>query len=115
MTAHPVARAMSEDYLDDQIRALAKDLRLLRYHTFDSRKSPSGFPDLVLVGACGILFRELKKESEKPSPAQQKWLDALTCTGQDAAVWRPSDLLSGRVARELTAIAGLRVVRGGAR
>lgn len=112
MTAHPAAKAMSEQQLDNQIRAIAKDLRLLRYHTHDSRKSPHGFPDLVLVGARGILFRELKKEGGKHTDAQLEWLLALSDAGSDAGTWYPSDLLSGRIAQELTAIAGLHVVRG---
>src|SRR5215469_3352029 len=99
------ASVMSETELDNQIRAIAKDLGLKRYHTFDSRKSPSGFPDLVLAGPGGVLFRELKRQDKKPTAAQQEWLTVLTQAGQDAGVWRPSSLLSGQVAHELTAIA----------
>jgi hypothetical protein len=107
--ASPLAAAMTERQLDEGIRSIADGLGLLRYHTFNSRKSPSGFPDLVLVGPRGVLFRELKRQSEKPTPAQEDWLRALREAGQDADVWRPADLLSKRVARELTAIAGIKV------
>lgn len=105
----PLAAAMSEQGLDDAIRSIAEGLGLLRYATFDSRRSPAGFPDLVLVGPQGTLFRELKTETGRTSGAQEHWLTALRAAGQDAGVWRPSSLLSGRVARELAAIAGLRV------
>src|SRR5579863_4723696 len=98
---------MSERNLDDQIRRLAEDLGLLRYHTWNSQRSPSGFPDLVLIGGSGILFRELKRERYDPTPMQQAWLSALENAGGDSGVWRPSDLLSGRIARELTAIAAV--------
>ena len=53
------------------------------------------------------MFRELKKQRGKVTADQQEWLDALTADGMDADVWRPSDLLSGRVARELAALAGM--------
>jgi hypothetical protein len=100
---------MSEDDLDARIRVLAAGLGLRRFHPFDSRKSDRGWPDLVLVGPGGILYRELKTETKSPTPAQQAWLDVLSAAGGNAACWRPSDLLSGRIAKELTAIAGLPV------
>jgi hypothetical protein len=46
------------------------------YHTFDSRRSASGFPDLVLVRERA-LFAELKSKSGKVSAAQADWLAAL--------------------------------------
>jgi hypothetical protein len=97
---------MTEADLERQVRGIARDLGLLAYHTHDSRRSPGGFPDWVFAGAR-VAFRELKRQSQKPTPAQQAWLDRLAAAGQDAGVWRPADLLSGRVARELTVIAGL--------
>lgn len=62
----------------------------LAYHTFDSRHSVKGFPDLVLVRER-VLYRELKTESGRLGPRQQEWLDRLTAAGQDVKVWRPSD------------------------
>jgi hypothetical protein len=103
---------MSEAELERQVRRLARDLGLLEYHTHDSRRSPGGFPDLVCVGPGGVLFRELKRQGKSPTPAQQQWLDALAAAGQDAGVWRPEDLLSGRIGQELAAISGW--VRGAA-
>lgn len=47
-----------------------------------------GFPDLVLARRHVVLFRELKRDHENPSPEQQLWLEAL---GPVAAVWRPRD------------------------
>jgi hypothetical protein len=91
--------------LDDNFPAF------LRQHNSDSRRAHRGWPDWAIGGPRGVIFRELKRESEKPTKAQQAWLDALTASGADAGVWRPSDLLSGRIARELAALAGI----GGAR
>lgn len=64
---------------------------LATYHTYDSRRSGAGFPDLTIVGANGILFRELKTDVGRVSPQQQYWLAVLVESGADAKVWRPSD------------------------
>ena len=63
-----------------------------------------GFPDLVLLSPRQgrILFRELKTMRGSVSADQRRWLDALRAVGQDAGVWRPVDLLEGRVLAELT-------------
>lgn len=53
------------------------------YHTFDSRRSEEGFPDIVLVGkadgpmAGRCYFFELKPEKRKPTKAQTLWIEAL--------------------------------------
>lgn len=66
------------------------------YHTFDSRRSPSGFPDILAVHEtvghpCYAL--ELKTDTVHLTPAQAAWLAALAgCTGVVAEVWRPADL-----------------------
>ena len=105
-----LAAVMSEDRgpdsLDAHVRRLLRDLNLRGYHTHDSRRSHGGYPDWTIVGTGGVLFRELKTQRGKVSPEQQQWLAALTAARQDADVWRPEDLLSGRIARELAAISG---------
>jgi hypothetical protein len=62
------------------------------YHTFDSRRSASGFPDLVLVRER-VIFAELKSETGKLSAAQADWLAALEAAGAETYVWRPSDVV----------------------
>ena len=101
------AALMSEAEVERQVRQIARELGLLVYHTHDSRRSHSGWPDWVLSGKCGVIFRELKRQDGKPTRAQQAWLDALTAAGMNAGVYRPSDLLTGRLAAELAALAGL--------
>ncbi|MFY1595430.1 hypothetical protein [Micromonospora sp. WMMD737] len=64
----------------------------------------AGWLDLTLAGPGGVLFRELKSTTGVIEPEQQMWMDILTAAGADVGVWRPGDLLSGRVARELAAI-----------
>ena len=61
------------------------------YHTYDSRRSQPGFPDLVLVRPPRLLFVELKSATGRPTAAQQEWLMALAgVTRVDARIWRPS-------------------------
>lgn len=74
------------------------------YHTHDSRRSPSGFPDLVLVRGQNLIFVELKSEKGRVTSDQQEWIDALSATNYDHSgplvfVWRPSDWES--IEREL--------------
>lgn len=63
-----------------------------------------GWPDLVLVGPRGVLFRELKSRAGRPSVEQEAWLVALDRAGLSADVWRPTDLRSGRILAELRAV-----------
>jgi hypothetical protein len=84
---------------------LIRWLGLLSFHSTDSRRDTSaGFPDLVISGQGGVLYRELKSERGRLRPEQLDWLSRLTQGGADAAIWRPSDMTSGRIKEELTAI-----------
>jgi hypothetical protein len=97
---------MSEAGLEGHVRRLIKDLGLWGFHPFDSRRSKEGWPDWTIVGTR-IIYRELKAERGVVSAAQRTVGELLTGAGGDWAVWRPTDLLSGRVARELAGISGL--------
>jgi hypothetical protein len=59
------------------------------YHTFDSRRSQKGFPDLVLVRER-VIVAELKAETGKLTPEQDVWLDLFRVAKVSAFVWRPS-------------------------
>lgn len=82
---------MTEKQFQTQIVMVAKANGWIVYHTYDSRRSEPGFPDLVLV-RDRVLFRELKTDTGRISQAQQEWGDVLTKAGADFKVWRPSDL-----------------------
>ena len=79
----------------DFLRAVCDYATLRRwrqYHTFDSRRSVYGFPDLILIrdGVCVAL--ELKSEKGKTTEAQRDWVDELDAVaGITARIVRPSD------------------------
>lgn len=70
------------------------DVAILRgwkvYHTFDSRHSEAGFPDLVLLRGDRQLVVELKVGDKNPTAEQIEWLNAFEKAGVDAQVWRSS-------------------------
>jgi hypothetical protein len=97
---------MTEAELQELIRDACSWLRLLAYHTRDSRGSSPGFPDLVIVGPGGFLIRELKSETGRITAQQADWLQALRKAGVDAKVWQPVDWHSDMIMNELRRAAG---------
>lgn len=62
------------------------------YHTFDSRRSDPGFPDLLLVRNGVVVIAELKAQKGRCTPAQVEWLEAFDAAKHKLVrVWRPSD------------------------
>lgn len=80
---------MKEKTFQDHIIRCARNKGWLVYHTYDSRRSTPGFPDLVLVREQ-VLYRELKAEKGKTTNAQNEWLQKLAYAGADVQIWRPS-------------------------
>ena len=103
-----LAKAMPEAVLEQHVADACRTLALMRYHTHRSQHSPAGFPDDVIMGSRGIIYRENKREGRDPTPEQQKWLDGLAAHGHDVGVWRPTDWFSGRILTELTALSARR-------
>jgi hypothetical protein len=88
---------MTEKALQTQILALAKRLGWTHcYHTFDSRKSQAGFPDVVLCRPGRLLFAELKRDGEHLTLPQKGWVDMLgrSAPAVEVYVWRPADFAS---------------------
>jgi hypothetical protein len=94
---------MTEAALQSAVVQLCKLYGLKCHHQRYSIGSGAGWPDLTIAGRR-LLFRELKSATGKVTRAQGEWGDWLMAAGGDWAVWRPADLRSGRVQRELEAI-----------
>ena len=90
-----------------QLQAAVIDLCKLRglwwFHPYESRRSSSGWPDLVILGRQA-LFAELKSEDGRRSMAQLRCAGRLTAAGLAYRLWRPEDLKDGTITRELEAI-----------
>jgi hypothetical protein len=99
---------MTEDQLQEHVRVLCRDLGLLVQHVHDSRRSwLPGWPDLEIVGQTRIIWRELKSEAGSLRPEQRAVGARITKAGGSWATWRPRDLVSGVIARQLEEIAGV--------
>ena len=88
---------MTEAQLQAVILEACAWLKLLAYHTHDARRSARGFPDLVIAGPRGVIFRELKSETGETSPEQDLWGWMLCRSGASWKVWRPADWYSGEI------------------
>ena len=96
MEGGPVYPSIPEADFLAYVTELATLCGWLVYHTYDSRRSQAGFPDLVLARAAQLIFAELKTAKGKVTDAQIAWLDtlgALAATQSDVEVylWRPKD------------------------
>lgn len=87
------------------IAAAAMGMGLLVHWCPDSRRCVGrrGFPDLVIAGPRGLLFREVKMEDGDTSPDQDLWAWTL---GRWWGIWRPSDWDSGTIGKQLLELAG---------
>ena len=93
---------MTERQLQDAVLKLARLQGWLVYHTYDSRRSQPGFPDLVMVRKGQLLFVELKGAKGKLAREQREWIGALACVmedtfAMDVYVWKPKDWLDGTI------------------
>ena len=60
------------------------------HYTTQPQRSPSGWPDLVLIRPPELVIAELKTEFRHPTPEQQRTIDMLLACGIETHVWRPS-------------------------
>ena len=85
----------TEDEFQGWITDLAERTGWIWFHDRDSRKNPSGFPDLVLARNGRVIFAELKVGYNKPSDAQIEWLTNLGWNNDTShklvRLWRPED------------------------
>jgi hypothetical protein len=96
---------MTEAELLKAVTKRCDDLGLYWYHNFDWRTGKmAGWPDMVIVGH-GMLFRELKSAGEPVKANQSDCGRRISAAGGNWAVWRPADLESGHIQRELRELA----------
>jgi hypothetical protein len=95
--------SMSERVLHEAVEELAANRGWHSFHTYLSRHSKAGFPDLVLwhTGLQRTLFVELKSTSGMVREDQDATLQQLADAGQHVHIWRPADWITGTIAAEL--------------
>jgi hypothetical protein len=86
---------VTERQLQNAVLDIARLLGYRSYHTYDSRRSAPGLPDLLLIrpgnpGRC--IFAELKTEHGRLTAAQASWIADLQTCPVEVYVWRPADL-----------------------
>jgi len=86
-------RSVTEAAWRSQVIAWARRDGWRVYFTYRSRRSPAGFPDLVLVRPPRLVIAELKREhGGRFSQDQRDWLTDLGgCPGVEVYAWKPSD------------------------
>ena len=97
---------MTEAELDAEAAQIAEELGVWTMAIPDSRRMPArGWPDRVFIGPRGHLFRELKTAAGVLTHDQRLLGYRMKAAGLNWAVWRPADVASGKVRRELQSIA----------
>lgn len=88
--------SMSEQRYQNQIIELARKLGWgLIYHTYNSRRSAYGFPDLILLkafdnGKAICLALEVKSQKGRVRPGQREWIETFSLVdGVISAITRP--------------------------
>jgi len=102
--ARAAVKPMLEKALQAHVEHAARQLGWLVYHTFDSRRSAAGWPDLVCVHeeTGRMIVAELKRDGKKPTEEQRRWLVALAgVPGIECYVWHPSEWESGEIVEML--------------
>jgi hypothetical protein len=84
--------SVTEEEFQAHVIRLSTMFGWLTYHTRDSRRSASGFPDLVLVRGPRLIFAELKSVNGKVRDSQADWLTRLRDTKAEVYLWRPNDI-----------------------
>lgn len=71
----PALPVQDEETFRAEVVRLAKLYGWEHFHTYDSRRSPEGFPDEIMIKPPVLWVAELKRDGKVPTKAQQKWLD----------------------------------------
>jgi Holliday junction resolvase len=97
LATKPLAGELTEEQWQQRVVTFATLNGWRSYHTFDSRRSDPGFPDLVMIRDGVLIVAELKTDKGKVTKAQMEWLalfasvQAQTNAEIGAYIWRPSE------------------------
>ena len=83
--------SVSEAKFQEDVREAAVSLGWKFKHDWNSQHSAEGWPDCFLLRGSRSLALELKKETEKATPAQREWLAAFNDAHIESWGVRPSD------------------------
>ena len=86
------APGMTERLFQGRVQQALRVAGFESYHTYDSRRSTKGFPDLVAINPKKrrILAIEVKTETGKVTPEQNDWLTWFSLCGVETWLLRPS-------------------------
>ena len=90
MTEIPIKWELESGWQSEIVKT-AKKTGNRAYHTFNSRKSEPGFPDLTIYGPVGFLMVETKRVKTRCTDEQLETGARLIEVGVDWRVWRPQD------------------------
>ena len=102
--AYRVLLPMSERQLQQCVYDLARLLGWRCYHTWDSRHSAAGFPDLLCVREERIIAIELKRDARaaaRVTVTQTAWLEAFSRAHVETALWWDEHWHSGEIEQSL--------------
>jgi hypothetical protein len=92
-SAPPAPPAITEASFQSAVLRVAKGAGWAVMHVHDSRRSPAGFPDLVMVRKNLCMYAELKTADGVLTLAQWHWLRALEAVEKtETYLWRPEDM-----------------------
>ena len=81
---------------EKEFQAMVENIAELRgwtfYHTYDSRRSNPGFPDLQMLRGERQVIAELKSQKGRITEIQKDWLEKFKLVGAEVFLWRPSDI-----------------------
>jgi len=82
---------MTERLFQGRVQQALRVAGFESYHTYDSRRSTKGFPDLIALhpGKKRILAIEVKTETGKVTLEQNAWLDMFSLCGVETWLLRP--------------------------
>ena len=115
----PVTSKAEEKLFCELIAAAAMGMGLRAHWCPDSRKcvGQRGFPDLVIAGPRGHIFREVKMPAGETTPDQDMWGWTLekgsrVLVPRTWETWRPADWDSGLVGAQLVQLLAPPVLAG---